>query len=51
LDASSSPRSHQYYGKEGVDVKLTVPVHGTRPLNTGLLRSLLKAADLLESDL
>ena len=43
--------SHHYYGREGVDVKLSVPVHGNRSLKPGLLRGLLKAAGLSEGDL
>ena len=43
--------SHHYYGKAGVDVKLSVPVHANRSMKPGLLRSLLKAAGLSESDL
>jgi len=43
--------SHHYYGREGIDVKLSVPVHGNRSLKPGLLRSLIKAADLSEGDL
>lgn len=43
--------SHRYYGREGVEVKLSVPVHGNRSLKPGLQRSLLKAADLSESDI
>jgi predicted RNA binding protein YcfA (HicA-like mRNA interferase family) len=43
--------SHHYFGKEGVEVKLSVPVHGNQSLKPGLLRSLLKAAGLSEDDL
>lgn len=43
--------SHHYYGKEGVDAKLSVPVHGNQALKPGLLRSLLKAAGLSENEL
>jgi predicted RNA binding protein YcfA (HicA-like mRNA interferase family) len=30
--------SHHIYGKAGSDVRLSVPIHGNRPLKTGLLR-------------
>ncbi|MDQ2741882.1 MAG: type II toxin-antitoxin system HicA family toxin [Chloroflexota bacterium] len=43
--------SHHYYGKEGVEVKLSVPVHGNQSLKPGLLRNLLKAAEISEDDL
>jgi predicted RNA binding protein YcfA (HicA-like mRNA interferase family) len=43
--------SHHIYGKPGNIVRLSVPVHGNRPLKIGLLRHLLKAADLSEQDL
>jgi predicted RNA binding protein YcfA (HicA-like mRNA interferase family) len=40
--------SHHIYGKPGVVVRLSVPVHGNKPLKTGLLRHLLKMAGLGE---
>ncbi len=43
--------SHHIYGKPGSVVRLSVPIHGNRPLKIGLLRHLLKKADLTESDL
>ena len=43
--------SHHIYGKAGSDVRLSVPVHGNRPLKAGLLRHLMKMANLSESDL
>lgn len=30
---------------------MVIPVHGNRPLKTGLLRTLMKIADLPEEDL
>ena len=38
--------SHHIYGKAGSIVRLSVPIHGNQPLKTGLLRHLLKMADL-----
>jgi predicted RNA binding protein YcfA (HicA-like mRNA interferase family) len=32
--------SHHIYGKQGSIVRLSVPVHGNKPLKTGLLRHL-----------
>ena len=43
--------SHFIYGKPGSRVHLSVPVHGNTPLKTGLLKHLLKAAELTEADL
>ncbi len=42
--------SHHIYGKAGSIVRLSVPVHGTAPLKTGLLRHLMKLAELGEAD-
>lgn len=43
--------SHHIYGKLGSVVRLSVPVHGNRPLKIGLLKHLVKMAELDESDL
>jgi predicted RNA binding protein YcfA (HicA-like mRNA interferase family) len=43
--------SHHIYGRAGSDVRLSVPIHGTQALKTGLLRHLMKMADLSENDL
>ena len=43
--------SHHIYGKAGSVVRLSVPIHGDQPLKIGLLRHLLKMADLSEDDL
>jgi predicted RNA binding protein YcfA (HicA-like mRNA interferase family) len=43
--------SHHIYGKPGTVVRLSVPIHGNRPLKTGLQRHLLKLAQISESDL
>lgn len=40
--------SHHIYGKPGSKVRLSVPVHGNRPLKIGLLRYLLRMAELPE---
>jgi predicted RNA binding protein YcfA (HicA-like mRNA interferase family) len=38
--------SHHIYGKPGSVVRLSVPVHGNKPLKTGLLKHLLKMAEI-----
>jgi predicted RNA binding protein YcfA (HicA-like mRNA interferase family) len=43
--------SHHIYAKRGVNVILSIPVHGNRDLPPGTLRSLLKDAGLTEEDL
>jgi predicted RNA binding protein YcfA (HicA-like mRNA interferase family) len=40
--------SHHIYGKPGTTVRLSIPIHGHRPLKTGLLRHLLKLAVIPE---
>ena len=42
--------SHHIYGKKGSIVRLSVPIHGNKPLKVGLLRHLLKSAFLSEED-
>ncbi|MFH1537517.1 MAG: type II toxin-antitoxin system HicA family toxin [bacterium] len=43
--------SHHIYGKEGSVVRISVPLHGNKPLKIGLVKHLLKTAELGESDL
>jgi len=43
--------SHHIYGKSGSIVRLSVPIHGNKPLKAGLLRHLMKLADLSDDDL
>ncbi|MDX8452564.1 type II toxin-antitoxin system HicA family toxin [Mesorhizobium sp. VK9D] len=42
--------SHHIYGKEGSIVRLSIPIHGNKPLKTGLVRHLLKMANISETD-
>ncbi len=56
--AKRSPRcwkntacASRVYGKAGVAVRLSVPIHGNRPLKAGLLKHFLKQAGLGEGDL
>ncbi|MCO6437761.1 MAG: type II toxin-antitoxin system HicA family toxin [Phycisphaerae bacterium] len=42
--------SHHVMGKEDSNVRLSIPVHGNKPLKTGLVSHLLKMAGLSESD-
>ena len=43
--------SHHIYGKSGSTVRLSVPIHGNKPLKIGLLKHLLKMAELPEDAL
>jgi predicted RNA binding protein YcfA (HicA-like mRNA interferase family) len=43
--------SHHIFGKQGSIVRLSVPIHGNKPLKIGLLRHLTKLAELSEEDL
>jgi predicted RNA binding protein YcfA (HicA-like mRNA interferase family) len=43
--------SHHIYGKDGSIVRLSVPIHGAKPLKTGLLRHLMNMAELTERDI
>jgi predicted RNA binding protein YcfA (HicA-like mRNA interferase family) len=43
--------SHHIYGKAGVNVRLTVPVHGNQTLKIGLQKHLMKQAGITENDL
>lgn len=43
--------SHHIFGKDGSIVRLSVPIHGNKPLKAGLLRHLLKQAGLAENDI
>ena len=43
--------SHHVFTMPGRRERIVIPVHGNRPLKIGLLRALLKIADLTESDL
>lgn len=40
--------SHHIYCKAGSTVRLSVPVHGSKPLGEGLLKHLLKMAGIPE---
>jgi len=43
--------SHHIYGRSGSMARLSVPIHGNELLKTGLLRHLLKLADISEDQL
>jgi len=43
--------SHHIYGRAGSNVRLSVPIHGNQAIKTGLLRHLMKLANISEDDL
>ena len=43
--------SHHIYGKSGETARLSIPVHGAKPLKIGLQQHLMKIAGLTEDDL
>ncbi len=43
--------SHHIYGKSGISVKISVPVHGNKPLKKGLLNYFMKIAGIREDEL
>jgi predicted RNA binding protein YcfA (HicA-like mRNA interferase family) len=42
--------SHHIYGRDGSIVRLSIPIHGSKPLKTGLLRHLIKLAEIPDID-
>jgi predicted RNA binding protein YcfA (HicA-like mRNA interferase family) len=42
--------SHHIYGKAGSVVRLSIPIHGSKPLKIGLLRHLLKSSGIPEAE-
>ena len=43
--------SHHIYGKPGSVVRLSIPIHGNRPLKLGLLRHLAKLAEIPDEEM
>ncbi len=43
--------SHHIYGKSGNIARISVPIHGNKSLKIGLLKHLLRVAELSENDL
>jgi predicted RNA binding protein YcfA (HicA-like mRNA interferase family) len=43
--------SHHIYGKTGIDIRFSIPIHGNQILKIGLLKHLMKMASLSEKDL
>lgn len=43
--------SHHIYGKQGSNVRLSIPIHANQMMKTGLLKHMMKLANLSEGDL
>ncbi|WP_295845534.1 type II toxin-antitoxin system HicA family toxin [Tardiphaga sp.] len=43
--------SHHIYGKPGSTIRLSTPIHGNALLKIGLLRHLMKLADINDDEL
>ncbi|MEX2606696.1 MAG: type II toxin-antitoxin system HicA family toxin [Kiritimatiellia bacterium] len=43
--------SHHIFVRNGRSERIVIPIHGSRPLKAGLLRSLMKIAELTEGDI
>ncbi len=43
--------SHHIFVMPGRRERIVIPIHGNRPLKIGLLRALMKIAELAENDL
>ena len=43
--------SHHIYSKEGSIIRLSIPIHGNKPLKAGLLQHLLKMSGIAEEDI
>jgi len=43
--------SHHIYGKTGIKIRISVPIHENKPLKIGLLNHFLKAAGIREEEI
>lgn len=43
--------SHHVFVMQGRRERIIIPIHGNQPLKIGLLKSLMKIADLTEADI
>jgi len=43
--------SHFIYAKQSLSVKISVPIHGSKPIKIGLLKHLLKQAGIKEDEI
>ncbi len=43
--------SHHVFVMQGCRERIVIPIHGNQPLKIGLLKALMKIADLTEADI
>jgi len=43
--------SHHIYAKDDLDARISVPIHGNKPLKLGLLKHFMRIADIHEDEL
>jgi predicted RNA binding protein YcfA (HicA-like mRNA interferase family) len=43
--------SHHIYVKEGTAIRISIPIHGNKPLKIGLLKHFMKIAKINENEL
>ena len=43
--------SHHIYVKEETNIRISIPIHGNKPLKIGLLRHFMKVAGINENEL
>lgn len=51
MDAYAYQRQSLYFFMEGRRERIVIPIHGSHPLKLGLLKSLMKIADIKEEEL
>jgi hypothetical protein len=51
LDIAPHQRQPPHLGKSGSVVRLSVPIHGNKPLKTGLLRHLAKLVEIPDEEI
>jgi len=43
--------SHHVYLREGMHIRISVPIHGNKPLKIGLLKHFMRVAGIRENEL
>jgi len=51
MEIEKHKSSRQVYMKSGSPARISIPIHGSRPLKIGLLKHLMKIAEIDESEL
>ena len=51
MDTRRISGSHHIYVNEGVAIRISIPIHGNKPLKIGLLRHFMKVVGINENEL